>query len=64
MYLYCLVDRRCPIKCRNCGKECVDVGFGHCLTCAKKSQVETAEEFEVRLNGDKISTISDKEDNG
>ena len=28
------------MKCRKCGKECVDVGFGHCEECATKSDKE------------------------
>ena len=23
------------MKCRSCGKECVDVGFGNCRECAR-----------------------------
>jgi len=28
------------MKCRGCGKECVDVGFGRCADCAAKAAKE------------------------
>ena len=29
------------MRCRSCGKECVDVGFGHCRECAFGNPVST-----------------------
>jgi len=34
------------MKCRKCGKECVDVGFGHCEECARGSSIEILREHE------------------
>ena len=31
------------MKCRKCGNECLDVGFGHCIECASQGKKKICE---------------------
>jgi len=50
------------MKCRSCGKECVDVGFGNCRECArgdKGKEINVDEVVKEILSEIRVNTTPD-----